>query len=357
MKQFQVKKENFTEGRIIEFPNPDLEDGQILLEVEKFAYTSNNITYAVAGDTLQYWNFFPPAQNENDEWGIIPVWGTAKVKKSKAEGVSIGDRLFGYLPSADQLIMQPAKVTEHRIIEGAAHRTSLPTPYNMYSRLPVHSHKAFENSQMLLGPLFLTAWCLKGTLEYKNWYNAEQIILLSASSKTSLGLAYALKNTHHAPPVIGLTSKRNMDTVKGFDLYQKIFSYQDLMQIDLKNSAIVDMSGNAKVINNLSQHLNDKLNFCLRVGLTHWDETTSSQVIPKDKSKFFFAPSYIEKYIATKGFEAYEKAKDSFLKKAFNDAESWLKFETINGIQGLQGIHKAVCNGMIEPYKGLIIEN
>ncbi|MEM6379833.1 MAG: DUF2855 family protein, partial [Bacteroidota bacterium] len=96
MKQFQVKKSNLTEGRIVEISNPDLEESQILLEVEKFAYTSNNITYAVAGHTLQYWDFFPPAQNENKEWGIIPVWGTAKVTQSKAQGVNEGDRIFGY---------------------------------------------------------------------------------------------------------------------------------------------------------------------------------------------------------------------------------------------------------------------
>lgn len=357
MKQFQVKKENFTEGRIIEFPSPDLEDGQVLLTIEKFAYTSNNITYAVAGYTLKYWDFFPPAQNENQEWGIIPVWGSAIVKKSNAKKISVGDRFFGYFPCADQVILQPAKVTKHQIIEGAPHRASLPKPYNVYSWLSTQGQQEMEKYRMLLGPLFLTAWCLKGTLASQNWYNAQQIIILSASSKTSLGLAYALKQHPHAPPVIGLTSRRNIDTIKDLDLYQQLFAYQDLMKIDLKNAVLVDMSGNAKVIRNLNKHLNDKLNYCLRVGLTHWDENTSNQLISKDKSKFFFAPSYLEKYIASHGIEAYDKEKEQFLKQAFRDASSWLKFETINGIQGLQRIHEAVCNGKIEPYKGLIIEN
>lgn len=37
-----------------------LERGQILAEVEKFAFTANNTTYAVAGDLLNYWFFSLP---------------------------------------------------------------------------------------------------------------------------------------------------------------------------------------------------------------------------------------------------------------------------------------------------------
>ena len=41
-------------------PGPaDLQPGQIRLTVERFALTTNNITYAVAGDMLDYWGFFP----------------------------------------------------------------------------------------------------------------------------------------------------------------------------------------------------------------------------------------------------------------------------------------------------------
>ena len=38
---------------------PTLQPGQIRLTVERFALTTNNITYAVAGDMLDYWGFFP----------------------------------------------------------------------------------------------------------------------------------------------------------------------------------------------------------------------------------------------------------------------------------------------------------
>ena len=41
---------------------------QVLLAVDRFALTANNITYALTGDMLGYWTFFPA----DDGWGRIP---------------------------------------------------------------------------------------------------------------------------------------------------------------------------------------------------------------------------------------------------------------------------------------------
>lgn len=43
----------------------DLWTNEVLLGIEHFAFTANNITYAAFGDVVQYWNFFPT------ETGII----------------------------------------------------------------------------------------------------------------------------------------------------------------------------------------------------------------------------------------------------------------------------------------------
>ena len=53
-----------------------LQPGQIRLSVERFALTTNNITYAVAGDMLDYWGFFPVEPGADDtRWGRIPAMG------------------------------------------------------------------------------------------------------------------------------------------------------------------------------------------------------------------------------------------------------------------------------------------
>ena len=66
--------------------------GEVLLAIDTFALTANNITYAAFGDAMQYWNFFPAA---DPAWGRVPVWGFADVIASACEGVAPGERIYG----------------------------------------------------------------------------------------------------------------------------------------------------------------------------------------------------------------------------------------------------------------------
>ena len=110
--QFQVQRNMFLKNRLVEMPEEEqkLDQGEILVKIEKFAYTSNNISYATYGDVLGYWKFFPPFGKEIAGWGVIPVWGFAQVVESKTEGVAVGERLFGYFPPAHYLKMKPASI-------------------------------------------------------------------------------------------------------------------------------------------------------------------------------------------------------------------------------------------------------
>ena len=58
--------------------------------IDRFALTSNNITYGAFGDAMKYWDFFPAP----DGWGIIPVWGFATVTESRALGFAPGERYY-----------------------------------------------------------------------------------------------------------------------------------------------------------------------------------------------------------------------------------------------------------------------
>ena len=59
MKQFEVRRDDLSVFRVTEQAIPGIEDGEILAEIERFALTANNISYAVVGDKLGYWKFFP----------------------------------------------------------------------------------------------------------------------------------------------------------------------------------------------------------------------------------------------------------------------------------------------------------
>src|SRR5207247_10981283 len=103
-------------------------DGPARLPVDYFAFTANNITYAVAGDLLSYWNFFPAESG----WGRVPVWGYADVVASRCAGVREGARLYGYYPMSTHLVVEPVNAGESGFVDGAAHRKPMAGAYNQY---------------------------------------------------------------------------------------------------------------------------------------------------------------------------------------------------------------------------------
>ena len=95
MKQLQTLKSELLKTRIVQTKNSEIEEGEILVSIESFAFTSNNVTYGVAGDTIGYWQFFKTTEDLDNEWGCIPVWGFANVTQSKNSCIKKGERLFG----------------------------------------------------------------------------------------------------------------------------------------------------------------------------------------------------------------------------------------------------------------------
>jgi Protein of unknown function (DUF2855) len=82
-------------------------EGDVLVKVEQFAFTANNMTYAlIGGATGWYWDFFPAPRG----WGRIPVWGFGKVVASEINDVETGEDLFGYFPMSTHVILKPGKI-------------------------------------------------------------------------------------------------------------------------------------------------------------------------------------------------------------------------------------------------------
>ena len=75
---FEVNRQDFQQTQVVDPDPTDLTAGQIRLSVERFALTSNNISYALSGDMLDYWGFFPTT----DPWGRVPAMGFGRVVES-----------------------------------------------------------------------------------------------------------------------------------------------------------------------------------------------------------------------------------------------------------------------------------
>ena len=220
MTQLQTLKSNLNQTRIVSRNSEEINEDEILLKIERFSFTANNVTYGVAGDTIGYWQFFPAIDNPDNSWGCIPVWGFAEVVTSNNKAIEQGERVFGYFPPADYLIVKPIKVSPQSFSDGKGHRQELPPVYNNYVRLNSEENydASMDNIRALLFPLHITAFCLCDALAVQSYDGASQIIIVSASSKTAIGLAQGLAETDDSPKIVGLTSKNNVKFVKKVDL-------------------------------------------------------------------------------------------------------------------------------------------
>ena len=103
-----VRKNSLSDTELRSTAPLPLASGQVRVQVESFALTANNITYAAMGDMLQYWQFFPAPE---PSWGIVPVWGFGTVQESLHPDVVVGERLYGYWPMASEAVLSPHRAS------------------------------------------------------------------------------------------------------------------------------------------------------------------------------------------------------------------------------------------------------
>ena len=342
--EFIVKKDDISQGEFIERPAPDLKDGEICAKVDSFAFTANNVTYGVVGERIGYWKFFPV---EREGWGIIPVWGFADVVESKSPDVAVGERLYGYWPMGSHLVMSPAKVKENRLVDGAAHRAELPPVYNSYARVKAEEgyDPSFDPDRMVLYPLYATSYCLYDFCKDNDWFGAEQVVIPSASSKTAIGLAYAIKEDG-AKKQIGLTSPRNAEAVKALGLYDEVVVYDDIeTAVADAPTVIVDMSGNGDVLGRLHKHLGDNMKYTSNVGVTHYDANAMGADFIRERSAMFFAPGHIQKRASDWGPGVFESKAFAFWRDAAERSRSWLTIKTGTGPDAVRAAYDDVLEG------------
>ena len=208
------------------------------------------------GEAMNYWDFFPAEEG----WAHMPVWGFADVVASKADGVPEGTRIFGYLPPASHLVVQPDRSDPADFVDTTPYRAKLPAAYNRYIRvagLPFYEEKN-EDQQMLLWPLYFTSFLIDDFLDDEVMFGAKTAVLSSASSRTSSALAWLLAR-RDGIEVIGLTSPGNVEFTESLGVYDKVVPYEEIDSLEAKPAVYVDMSGDAKVRSAVHGHYGDEL--------------------------------------------------------------------------------------------------
>lgn len=356
--EFRVNRRDLTSTAFADLGEPQdvvLEDGQVLLDVERFALTANNITYAVFGDAMRYWDFFPTSEG----WGIVPVWGFANVAASRHPDIAVGERVFGYLPVATHVVMTPGSVKAHGFTDAAEHRAELHPVYNQYRRCggdPTYRADR-EDEEMLYRPLFMTSFLIDDFIADNDFFGAKAVVISSASSKTALGAAFRTFNARRGEvEVIGLTSAGNVDFVERLGCYDRVLAYEDLSTLPADTPVVyLDIAGNNRLRHDVHHHFGDALRYSCAIGGAHWDQFGQDDDLPGAKPTLFFAPAQIKKREQDWGPGGVQKRFAAAWEAFIPFVSKLVEVEHHAGPSALEAAYRALLAGDVAPSRGIIV--
>jgi hypothetical protein len=350
-----VLRETISDATLVDIAMPPLGAGAVRLKIESFSVTANNVTYAVAGDQMGYWNFFPGS----GERGVVPMWGHAAVEASNHPEFAVGERVYGYLPMATHLDVVPGKVSDGGFMDMAEHRQPMSPIYNQYARLaadPEHDPSR-EPQRMIFGPLFKTGFLIETMFRTEGWFGAHVMVMTSASSKTSMALASVAKDKSPQIKRVGLTSAGNVGFTEASGLYDQVLTYDQVDQLEQVATVSVDFAGNSKVLRAIHEHLGDHLAYSCLVGATHVDgRIGGSKDMPGPAPILFFAPHYAVAAIKELGPKVFGQAIAESWHKFMAEVDSTVEVDIRLGIAAARDTFVEMVKGQVDPSVGIVIE-
>jgi len=350
--QFLVNKQQLSNTTLEQTSPAALDAGQVRLRIELFSFTANNITYASFGEIMKYWDFYPRADN----WGVVPVWGFARVSESRCEGVEVGQQFYGYFPPSSEVVLTPGKVGPTGFSVSSGPRAELAAVYNQYSRCdtdPFYAHGS-EAVQCILRPLFVTSWLIDDFLADNSFYGSKAVLLSSASSKTAYGTAFCLaqRPAVERPKIIGLTSLGNVAFCQSLGCYDEVITYDQIESLYANlPCSYVDYAGNAALRLKIHTHFK-ALAYSCSVGGTHVSELGGAKGLPGPKAVLFFAPAQIAKRRTDWGSAQLNtrlvQGWAAFAKAVSSTTPAWLEVQDVP-VAGVQAAYLQLLQGKSDP--------
>jgi hypothetical protein len=358
---FVVCRDRLTEHQIVTRPRGPLAEGEAELRVDRFGFTARNVSYALGGDGLSYWRFFPESRAG---WGRVPVWGFGTVVRSASDIVSMGERFYGYFPMSSHLVVHPKRIDDTGFVDSAPHRRELNSVYNHYVRTtrdPSY-HPDTEPQQVVLRPLFGPSFLLADYLREYGFFDSEVTLVSSASSKLACGMAYVLASDakRDRRKLIGLTSERNLAFVSRLGLFDRVVTYPEVTTLQSTLRAVyIDIAGSHALRATVHQHFGGALRYSLMVGATHQDAPSSVAVLPGPEPVPFFVPTWIRhrnhQWTAERVRRQVGEAWRQFVVTMLDPSRNWMTIASGAGPDAVARTYDVVLAGQARPDEGHVL--
>jgi Protein of unknown function (DUF2855) len=274
---------------------------------------------------------------------------------SRADGVEVGGRVYGYLPPASHLLVRPGRADARGFRDASPHRQGLPSPYNVYALTtgdPAYeAHR--EDLLVLYRPLFFTSFMLADQLEDNGYFGAEVLAFSSASSKTAYSAAFLLQGK--GPEVVGLTSPGNVAFTESLGCYDRVLPYDAIGELSANRpTAYLDVLGSADVRARLREQLGDRLVHEAVVGATS-QEQAGAEALTGPRTTVFFAPDQMRKRTDDWGREGLDRRFAKAWQRFAPAVEDWVDVVEQHGPQGLRAVWLEVLAGRSAPRTGHVV--
>lgn len=342
----EINRRDIRTTRLLDPSDLVVSDGQVMLTLERAALTSNNVSYALSGDMLDYWGFFPTEK----AWGRLPVMGFGVITESRSAGIEVGSRYFGFFPLGDRHVVQ-ASVSRDGFVDVAQWREKHAMAYRSFDRAEPTDG---DDTVLIFRGLFLTSYLLADFLLEREHFGATQVIITSASSKTSIALAHCMQR-HSNLDVVGLTSTKNIDFTTSLGEYDGVLGYDSVQELARVPSIVVDMAGNPAVVSDLHRHLEGSVAHSCSVGATHWDAARGGVTVPPPRPEFFFAPSQLAKRGKEWGRDELNRRIADSLAVFVESTTRWMTIRHTNGAEAVRDLYGDLVAGDVAPNVGNIV--
>lgn len=303
--QLEIQKDALINVRQVETTiHLDDNPNAVLLEVEQFGFSANNITYALLGERFGYWGFFPGSEG----YGITPVWGFATVVASNTPALNVGEKVYGYLPMATHLLIHADKITPMGFSDAHPQRRSISPVYDQYLRCsqdPSYS-AAMETWILTFRPLFTTSYVLAYALAEQSVAQGCKVFMTSASSKTAFGTAQILKALMPSLTIVGLTSTKQVPFVEQTACFDEVVEYDQMSdQLIDDQDWLLDFAGDQSRLVQWRKGQENADAHTLLIGAT--DVKAQISRTKNAVGHVFFAPDEVRRFNKAWGPEVFQQ--------------------------------------------------
>ena len=260
---------------------------------------------------------------------------------------------IGHVYTAE-IMMAAQFIAMERSIEAAmrslSERADLAAVYNGYQRWTGSAGE--EAVQALFRPLYTTAFLLADQIAGDGKPPAA-VVMSSASSKTALGLGFALRDA--GVERIGLTSPRNRAFAERAGVYDRVLGYGEIGEADAPSAAYVDFAGDGTLRRAVHQQFGDRLTASIVVGDTHWDVSPGGEPLPGARPEFFFAPTQLTQRLADWGPAEFERRMGESWAGFVAVAKNWLTVVEGRGADEVARQWRRMAGGDVDPAEGLML--